>query len=139
MKVNSKSTFKTVSRLSIDGYLWMGMRAKMIKTVVYVRNPKDATVSLFNHLKNGIQLNYEGKDFNDFAPLYFTKHGKIFSQASFDKPHKIMDYNGYFLKIISVRPFWSDNCATLNVNFLIAFIHSSMLIVLSYLKKECFK
>jgi len=100
----------------------MGMRAKMIKTVVYVRNPKDATVSLFNHLKNGIQLNYEGKDFNDFAPLYFTKH---FSQASFDKPLKIMDYNGYFLKIISVRPFCCDNCATLSVDFIIDFFLSA--------------
>jgi len=71
------------------------MRAKKMKTVLCVRNPKDATVSLFNHLKNGIRLNYEGKNFDDFVPFFFTKHGKKFSQAGFDKPLK-NGLNGFF-------------------------------------------
>jgi len=64
------------------------MRAKKIKTVLCVRNPKDATVSLFNHLKNGIKMKYEGKNFNDFVPFFFTKHGKNVSLVSFDNPLK---------------------------------------------------
>ena len=55
-----------------------GLRAKQVKTVLCVRNPKDAAVSLFNHLRGERTYKYEGRNFQDFVPFYLDRYCKTF-------------------------------------------------------------
>jgi hypothetical protein len=45
------------------------MRAKQIKTVLCLRNPKDTAVSYYNHMKGLNIYEYDGK-WEDWLPVY---------------------------------------------------------------------
>ncbi|XP_053376635.1 sulfotransferase 6B1-like [Mercenaria mercenaria] len=77
------------------------MRAKQIKTVLCIRNPKDTAVSYYNHMKGLRPYNYDDK-WEDWLPVYLQgklEYGK-YSEYLLEWQREVQNGPGFPLHVL---------------------------------------